>query len=284
MIVQRNREGSDAVGYAYEGATAAGTGMKGSRSDGRYDSRRMKRLSAIAAASIAVALIALVYGIWASLASRATLDAAGSDAQPVLTARVDIRAGDALDASFFETKEIPQGYRVQGALASDVLEGGFSVGDRRALVDIAAGTQITPSLIGGDAGNNHLAASIEAGMQAVTIAVDAETGLAGQLRLYDRVRVVAWGGEAIGEVALTTICARVRVVALGDSQRTSGDPYTSVTIEVTPSEADAVREAQYAGKVSLVLVSVLDTVSEPAETGMAKGESGGEEWGDVDGQ
>lgn len=282
MIVQRNREDRDTVGYAYEDTSAPNAGMR-SRSGGRYDSRHVKRLSAITAASIAVALVALSYGIWASFASQATLDAAEADAQPVLMTRVDVRAGDVLDASLFEIRKIPQGFRVQGALASDVMEGGFFAAGMRALVDIPAGAQITPSLIGGDTDNGYLAASIETGMQAVTVAVDVEMGFAGRLRPYDHVRVVALGGEVIGEASLATICDCARVIALDGGQHTSDDSYTSVTLEVTPHEADAVREAQYAGKVNLVLVSVLDTMSERGTLDAIGGGAGGEEWRDVDG-
>ena len=48
------------------------------------------------------------------------------------------------------------------------------------------------------------------------------------------------------------------MLALDADRSGEGGAYASVTVEVTPEQADAVRSAQHAGKVSLVLLSALD--------------------------
>ena len=73
----------------------------------------------------------------------------------------------------------------------------------------------------------------------------------------------ALGGEAL----LETVCERARVVAVGDDATGVQSGSASVTVEVSPEEADAVREAQFAGRVSLVLVAADDAFEEVGADG-----------------
>ncbi|MEA5019889.1 MAG: Flp pilus assembly protein CpaB [Gordonibacter sp.] len=238
----------------------------------KSDSRRIKRLAAVSAVSVAVALVSVAYGTWSVLSAQSAVDAVGADAQPTLIAKGDIQAGSELERSALEVRMVPRGLRVASALSGETLSEGRSIVGKRVLVSLSAGSQITPELVAGVEGGDRLASSLEAGMQAVTVGVDAESGLAGQLYPSDRVRVVALEGVMSGETHLATICDNVRVLSL-DGSRSRGDAgYTSVTLEVTPSQADAVRAAQYAGKVSFVLVSGLDDLSLPGGVNPAVGE------------
>ena len=198
--------------------------------------------------------------MWAHASSSAAVGAATSGAQPTLVAAADIRAGDALTEQSVRLEDVPAAFRSPAALGADALQQGSALGSR-ALVDIPAGSQITASFVTGS-GGGRLAADLDAGMEAVTIGVDSETGLAGRIRVYDAVRVVSAEGASAGTSLLTTLCDSARVVAVGDEASAAGAPYTSVTVEVDPSQADAVREAQYAGKVSLVLLSAQDALGE----------------------
>lgn len=273
MILQRRREGASAVGYASREAVnrAAAEGEGGEERRRRDDAvrapreardtpdpRRIKRLAAIAAASVAVALVSTAYGTWAALSARAAIDTAAADTQPTLVVKKDIRAGEELLASSYEIRMVPRSLRVASALSSDALAEGGSVAGRHALTSLPAGSQITPSAVAGAAGGDRLAAALSSGMQAVTVAVDAESGLAGQLRVSDRVRVVALEGAASGEAYLSTICDSARVMSLDGDQAAGTRGYASVTLEVSPAQADAVRAAQYAGKVNFILASALD--------------------------
>lgn len=284
MILQRRREGASAAGYASREAvdrTAAESesGDERRRRDDAarapreahdaHDPRRVKRLAAIAAASVAVALVSTAYGTWAALSSQAAIDTAAADTQPTLMVTKDVQAGEELLASSFEIRMVPRSLRVASALSSDTLAEGGSVAGKHALASLPAGSQITPSALAGVAGGDRLAASLSADMQAVTVAVDAESGLAGQLRVSDRVRVVALEGAASGEAYLATICDSARVMSLDGDQAAGSRGYASVTLEVDPAQAAAVRAAQYAGKVSFILVSTLDdsrTSAKPAST------------------
>ena len=129
-----------------------------------------------------------------------------------------------------------------------------------------AGTQLSSSFVTG-MGGDRLSAELGAGLQAVTLAVDVETGLAGHVRPYDTVRIVSAEGASAGEAFLETVCERARVVAVGDDATGVQSGSASVTVEVSPEEADAVREAQFAGRVSLVLVAADDAFEEVGADG-----------------
>lgn len=229
------------------------------------DPRRVKRLAAVAAASVAVALASVVYGAWSSTSSQAAVETATAGALPTLVAAADIHAGEELSSAALETKSVPATYRQESALGEESLAEGALSGSR-ALVDIPAGTQITPSLVTGVGGSGRLSADIGAGLEAVTVSVDTETGIAGRIEAFDLVRAVSAESAASGETLLRTLCDRARVVAVGGGQGDEGSA-GSVTLEVTPDEADAVREAQYAGRVSLVLISAADAVGEEGDRG-----------------
>lgn len=222
--------------------------------------RRVRMLAALVAVSVAVSFAAIVYGLWARAASASAVEEATAGAAPVLVAATDIHAGDVLTSESFVEKDIPAAYRASEAIGlAQMGQEGFE--GRCALVDMAAGTQVLPSFVAGSADGGRLSARLHAGMEAVTVGVDAETGLAGRIGVHDTVRVVSAEGSSSGASVLSTLCAQARVLAVGEGAVASGDgSYASVTVEVKPEEADAIRAAQYAGRVSLVMVSSEDAL------------------------
>lgn len=231
------------------------------------DGRRLRSLAAISAASAAVAFIAIGYGVWSAASSAAAVEEATSGAERVLVASGDIKAGDVLTSASFEERSIPEQYRCGGAVsaslaASPVSEGGVVGG--RALVDIPSGSQVASSFVSGVGDGGHLASQLGSGKEAVTIGVDAETGVAGHVKPFDAVRVVSAEGASSGASVVETVCARAKVLSVGSagsSASSDGSAYSSVTVEATPEEAEAIREAQYAGRVSLLLLPAVDTAS-----------------------
>ena len=213
------------------------------------DTVRVKRLATIVAA-----------------ASRAAVEHATAGALPTLVAAADIRAGDAITAEAVTVQDVPATYRAASALGGEALDAEGLAAGGRAIVDIPAGTQLSSSFVTG-MGGDRLSAELGAGLQAVTLAVDVETGLAGHVRPYDTVRIVSAEGASAGEAFLETVCERARVVAVGDDATSVQSGSASVTVEVSPEEADAVREAQFAGRVSLVLVAADDAFEEVGADG-----------------
>lgn len=230
------------------------------------DAARVKRLATIVAASVALAAVSVSYGVWSAAVSRAAVEHATAGALPTLVAVADIRAGDALTSESVEVRDVPASYRATSALGAEALGAAGALLGGRALVDIPAGAQLSSSFVTG-AGGDRLSSELGVGMQAVTLAVDVETGLAGHVRPYDAVRIVSAEGASAGEAFFETVCERARVLAVGDDATGVQSGSASVTVEVSPDEADAVREAQFAGRVSLVLIAADDAFEEAGNDG-----------------
>lgn len=245
--------------------TNATTRASAAASTPRRDPSRAKRLAVVAAASAAVAVASVGYGVWAGVSSRAATEAVAADLIPTAVAATPIGAGETIAEEQIEVVDVPQLFRSEGALDAVSLPQGGSVIGSKALVDIPAGSQIVPGLVAGVAGGDRLAAALASGTEAVTVAVDAETGLAGQIRPFDTVRVLSTETAASGEVLLRTVCERALVVAAGSgSDDMAGG---AVTLAVLPEEANAIREAQFAGRVSFVLLALVDAPLQEAANG-----------------
>ena len=142
------------------------------------DTVRVKRLATIVAASVALTAVSVSYGVWSAAASRAAVEHATAGALPTLVAAADIRAGDAITAEAVTVQDVPATYRAASALGGEALDAEGLAAGGRAIVDIPAGTQLSSSFVTG-MGGDRLSAELGAGLQAVTLAVDVETGLAG---------------------------------------------------------------------------------------------------------
>jgi pilus assembly protein CpaB len=128
----------------------------------------------------------------------------------------------------------------------------------------------------------YLSAVITQGMRAVSIGVTAESASGGFIVPNDRVDVVLTRSGSGSNGVSETILTNVRVLAigkrLGEMGQTSGgaeDPSSQVfenaqiaTLELSPSQSESVLNAGSAGRLALVLRSVVDFAESPtAERG-----------------
>ena len=166
-----------------------------------------------------------------------------------------------LDADSLEVREVPAAFRSAAALPAQSTEPASSVSGMRALVDIPAGSQLCGTFLAGSGSDGRLAAQLSADKEAVSLSVDDETGIAGQVKPYDAVRVVSIEGASSGIVDSQTLANRARVVAVGGDGYDDGASYSAIVIEVSPDEADAIRQAQVSGKVSVQLLASEDVLT-----------------------
>ena len=152
-------------------------------------------------------------------------------------------------------------FRSAAALPAQSTEPASSVSGMRALVDIPAGSQLCGTFLAGSGSDGRLAAQLSADKEAVSLSVDDETGIAGQVKPYDAVRVVSIEGASSGIVDSQTLANRARVVAVGGDGYNDGASYSAIVIEVSPDEADAIRQAQVSGKVSVQLLASEDVLT-----------------------
>jgi len=143
------------------------------------------------------------------------------------------------------------------------------------LITIPAGSQLTDSKVGhpSDVG---LPVRLAPGKRAVSIQIDKVKGISGLLQPGDRVDVIAIpqrGGN--GELPpAATILRGIRVLAIGTSlETTSATPSpdeansTTVTLEVTPHQADLLASADQNTVLRLALRSPREPLnSEPTES------------------
>jgi pilus assembly protein CpaB len=202
----------------------------------------------------------------------------------VLVAKKPLPVGTILDATMigFETwpkDAVQQAYYVQAQPDADPAKMLGTV----VRYPIAAGQPLTRGSIVGPEDRGFLAAALGAGMRAVTVPVNASTGLAGFVFPGDRVDLVLTqevkgGGDGNALNVSETIVRNIRVLAT-DQRYTDKDAdgkqvvkeARNVTLEVTPRIAEKIAVAQSVGKLSLSLRSIADQTAD-LERAVASGD------------
>ena len=140
---------------------------------------------------------------------------------------------------------------------------------------ITAGAPLTQGSLVKPGDRGFLAAALGPGMRAVTVAVSAQSGVAGFVFPGDRVDLVltqevAGGGDGPPLKAAETIIRNIRVLAtdqrtdkhVDDDGKTVVAQFSNVTMEATPRIAEKIAVAQAIGQLSLSLRSIADNQAE----------------------
>ncbi len=235
----------------------------------------------IVAAVTAITAKNMFSGASAPQASATPVVPAGPE---VLVATRALPVGTIIDAEAFKYQMWPQGlvqpaYYIKG-------ENAVNPADLIGTVvrnEITAGQPITQGAVVKPGDSGFLAAALGPGMRAVTIAVSAQSGVAGFVFPGDRVDLVltqqvTGGGEGQPLKVSETIVRNLRVLAA--DQRIDGKSedgkmeakYSeNVTLEATPRIAEKIAVAQSMGSLSLSLRSIADNAAE-LERAVASGE------------
>ncbi|MGZ3509209.1 MAG: Flp pilus assembly protein CpaB [Vulcanimicrobiaceae bacterium] len=188
--------------------------------------------------------------------------------QQVLVATQDIPARVTITQSMFRTETRPQ-----SALQPDALGDPSRAIGSLALITIPSGSQITASQVGSHA-DFALPVRLQPGMRAVSIQIDKVKGVSGLVQPGDRVDVIAVPPRS-GNVPpqASAILRGSRVLAIGTSlEYASATPSpdmqnsTTVTLEVTPKQADLLAMADVNTTLRLALRSPKEPIrSAPTE-------------------
>lgn len=208
---------------------------------------RVGKLSRAMIISVFVAVIAIGFAVYALVSTNLQINATRAGMTAVVVASGDIAPGQTIEASNLTVKEVPQQYVVGNASGSIEPFVG-----KTAISKITNNSQIVPSMVAGINNGSSLSGSLASDRKAVTISVDEASGIAGLLHVGDQVSVVATGAS-IGNGSATPIASNSHVIALGSNMSSSDSSYASVTVEVSDSEALAIRNAQANGSVSIIL-------------------------------
>jgi pilus assembly protein CpaB len=155
-------------------------------------------------------------------------------------------------------------------LAGDVPEGAFTAKEpligRVLNVTVVKGQQITEAFLTPLGAGAGLQALVPAGMRAITVEVNEFSGMAGLINPGCRVDIVTTFNDQKGPMA-RIIVQNVKVTAVGARTGVQKDPEEgmarSVTLLVTPEQAEAIELATYASRPRLVLRSYGD--NDPVE-------------------
>ena len=225
----------------------------------------MKKVKILALVSAAVT--ALFVFLFLSSLNRPAETATTS----VVIAASDIPANIPITEAMIETKVIPTGAVVSGAL-SDKSE----VIGKVANAEIFAGEQLLNAklLSTGKSDSKTLAYVIKPGMRAITIAVDETSGVAFMITPGNNVDIIgefvkttssATDASSSDKISYTTmVLENVTVLAVDnvfskDGKTSSDKPaYTTLTLQVTPTQAMELSAAQFDGQLRAILRSPVD--------------------------
>src|SRR5687768_10181216 len=242
---------------------------------------------------IALLFGALVIAVVTAVMAKNMFTGAGADqaqAAPavplgpkVLVARKALPVGTIIDAESLAyqpwPKELVQSaYYTEGSPDSDVSKLLGTV----VRYPVTAGQPLTHGALVGPQDRGFLAAALGPGMRAVTVPVNASSGVAGFVFPGDRVDIVltqeVTGGEGPPLKVSETVVRNVRVLATdqridskGEDGKTEVRTFSNVTLEATPRIAEKIAVAQSVGQLSLSLRSIADNTSE-LERAIASGE------------
>lgn len=209
--------------------------------------RTLTRLTAILGA---LAIGAVVFALATFGSARARLSSVDAETAPVCTAVQAIKAGTVIEANMLTLQDVPASLAAEGAIGTRE----EAVG-KLAVEPIPANGQITAGALASSEPAASLAGALDAGSRAISVAVDAETGLAGLIRHGDRVDVLS-EGRAIVENA--------KVIAVDSSLSETLEEYATVTMQVSPEDAIAIQAAQELAPVRLSMRSAVDALTEEA--------------------
>ncbi|MEG1512135.1 MAG: Flp pilus assembly protein CpaB [Raoultibacter sp.] len=201
----------------------------------------VKTLSRITAGAVIVAVAAILFSLITVGGNQNELGAMRATSAPAVIAKAEIPKNTVITPELVEVVTMPSTYIEKGCSTTtqDVI-------GKTALYPIPEKGQVSSGLLTGSDNTSYLAAALENGFFATSIAVDAETGLAGLLTQGDRVDVLS-GGALLME--------NVSVLALDTHLTEAISEYSTVTLQVSRADAEALQTAQISGDIRLVLHS-----------------------------
>jgi pilus assembly protein CpaB len=173
--------------------------------------------------------------------------------RPVVIAFKDVSEGKAIDRASVTVAEWPVNTIPAGAYASV-----DSVVNRVTRVDVFRGEVIVPGRLAPDGTGPGLQVKINPGKRALSVKIDDVSGLNGMVQPNSRVDVlvVTRDSKTQKDVA-KTFMSNMRVLAVGTINQTSVDnrpiQAATVSLEVTPAEAERLAIAQGTGRIQLSL-------------------------------
>ena len=220
-------------------------------------SSKTKIMGALTAVAVGCAVVALGFAFMVNQNATQQVEAATANQRPVVTSTAVIPAGTTVTEEMLTVTNVPGAYAVEGGSSAMA-----DVVGKTAVVDIPANAQVTSSSLTGDDANS-LADVLQPGMYAYTVAIDTESGVAGNIHQGDYVDIITRENPSM------TVFEDVKVIALDASTQEDGQSnYGSVTLEVTPDQAQQIESVKAQKALRFVLSSTAQhaiDAEQPAE-------------------
>ena len=236
-----------------EGPSPAAASRAPMLTEAQAVAKKVSRLQAATAALAAVCVASLGAAAWSQADAAGRIDAAFAGTEQVVVLSQGLSAGEPIEESDLAIANVPAQLVAEGALTPADLENPKTSPVGRLAASFAAkGSQVTSATAAGEGNPASLADSITAGYEAVTVPVDSASGMAGMLREGDTVRVLVSADDEVGGTGVKIVSDGARIAAIGAdfSAGASGD-YSTVTLELTPEQAEIVRGADSAVTLTL---------------------------------
>lgn len=214
--------------------------------------------------------IAIVLGLLAAKLTRDSMTSRRGQAGPVklaavVTAAADIAPGQRLTASLLTVGQMGTGSMPAGAFQSP-----DGLADRVALVQLVKGQPVLESMLAPVGTAAGMQALIPPGMRAITVEVNEFSGLGGLLAPGCRVDIISVvrvedGSQnsiartIVQNVEVRAVGGQIGGAPAGDAGAEPGPPAKSVTLLVTPEQAETMQLAGTSGRPWLVLRNARDT-------------------------
>ncbi len=172
--------------------------------------------------------------------------------RPVVIAFKDVSEGKAIDRASVTVAEWPINTVPAGAFSSI-----DSVVNRVTRIDVFRGEVIVPGRLAPDGTTPGLQVKITPGKRAMAVRIDDVSGLNGMIQPNSRVDVLVTTRDASQKDVAKTFMSNMRVLAVGTATTTGADnrpiQAPTVSLEVTPAEAERLAIATGTGRISLEL-------------------------------
>lgn len=201
----------------------------------------------------------------------------------ILVATKPLPVGTIIDAESFRYQPWPKDL-VKDVYYERGKEEPKDLAGRVVRIALTAGQPVTKGALVAPGDRGFLAAALGAGMRAITVPVNANSGVAGFIFPGDRVDLVVTqdvpgGGDGPPLKVSETVITNLRVLAtdqrtdkvVNEEGQATAVVFSNVTLEATPRIAEQIAVAQRVGELSLTLRSIADNATE-LEAAIASGD------------
>jgi pilus assembly protein CpaB len=205
---------------------------------------------------------AVVFGLLAAMSvSRFISRTQSANLNTVVIAKVEIPIGAKIIEEQLTTVQTPRNATPEGTFDSPA-----KVVGRVSLSRIAAREPVTTLRLAQEGVTAGLSAIIPEGYRAMTVAVDDETGISGFVQpgaLVDVLAVVNSPEQAAGGPISKIVLQNIKVLANGENldeprDQREANRVRTVTLQVTPEQAEKLALSSYDGKLRLALRNSVD--------------------------